>query len=340
MSAPAVPGRRPLDLTAYLGHQRWFAGKGRAWQVTGTATVGRRSRPTCASTPSPSRTTTATPRPTSSRSSPTTTPQEHLAHAFVGEETGADGGRRHLYDALHDKDATVHWFERHRRRPHRAPAWRSTATRRSTELPDRRPVDRRRRRAEQHLGHLRRHRDPQGLPQGLAGGQPRHRGALGARRGGQHPHRGTARLARGHAGPTPTGERVDREPGDGPDLPQGRHRGLGARAHQRARPLRRGRPARRRGRRRLRRRGAAARRGDRRGARSRWPTALPTGTLEGKELAALADGMRTRLDRAAAEVAELTPYVEALRAAFDDLAALADAGRRCSACTATSTSAR
>ena len=43
MSAPAVSGREPLDLTSYLGHQRWFAGKGRAWQVTGTATVGRPS---------------------------------------------------------------------------------------------------------------------------------------------------------------------------------------------------------------------------------------------------------------------------------------------------------
>jgi len=49
---------------------------------------------------------------------------------------------------------------------------------------------------------------------------------------------------------------------------------------------------------------------------------LPTGRLEGKELVALADGMRARLDRAAAEVSELAPYVGGLRSAFDDLAAL------------------
>ena len=49
---------------------------------------------------------------------------------------------------------------------------------------------------------------------------------------------------------------------------------------------------------------------------------LPTGSLEEKELAALADGMRNRLDRAAADVPELRPYVDALRAAFDDLAGL------------------
>ena len=67
---------------------------------------------------------------------------------------------------------------------------------------------------------------------------------------------------------------------------------------------------------------------------------LPTGRLEGKELAGLADGMRSRLDRAAAEVAELEPYAEALRAAFDDLAGAGRRRSRCSACTATSTSAR
>ena len=50
--------------------------------------------------------------------------------------------------------------------------------------------------------------------------------------------------------------------------------------------------------------------------------ALPTGRLEGKELVALADGMRARLDRAAADVTELRAYVDKLRTAFDDLAAL------------------
>jgi maltokinase len=52
--------------------------------------------------------------------------------------------------------------------------------------------------------------------------------------------------------------------------------------------------------------------------------ALPTATLEGKELAALADGMRARLDRTAQEVPELESHAEALRAAFDDVAALTE----------------
>ena len=171
----------------------------------------------------------------------------------------------------------MHWFEGVADGRTVGEPGRSIATPPITELPAGRSLDRRRRRAEQHLGHLRRHGDRQGVPQGLAGHQPRHRGARRPRRRRQHAHRGAARLARGQL------DRRDRrsghrEPGDGPGVPQGRDRGLGDRPHQRPRPLRRGRPARRRGRRRLRRRGAAARgrhgrgaRGARRGAADRPP---------------------------------------------------------------------
>ena len=110
MSAPAVPGREPLDLTSYLGHQRWFAGKGRAWQVTGTATVGRPSADVRIDTV----TVTYDDGDTETYLLPLVaydSAQEHLAHAFVGEEVDPNGARRHLYDALHDKDATVHWID-------------------------------------------------------------------------------------------------------------------------------------------------------------------------------------------------------------------------------------
>jgi maltokinase len=50
--------------------------------------------------------------------------------------------------------------------------------------------------------------------------------------------------------------------------------------------------------------------------------ALQTATLDPKELGALADGMRTRLDRATAEVEELQPHADRLREVFDDLAGL------------------
>ncbi|MDP9395562.1 MAG: aminoglycoside phosphotransferase [Actinomycetota bacterium] len=49
---------------------------------------------------------------------------------------------------------------------------------------------------------------------------------------------------------------------------------------------------------------------------------LLTGTFGSEELRRLAHGMRARLDAAAAEVEELPPYVDALRATFDELAAL------------------
>jgi maltokinase len=52
--------------------------------------------------------------------------------------------------------------------------------------------------------------------------------------------------------------------------------------------------------------------------------ALPTATLEGKELASVAEGMRARLDRTAQEVPELARHADALRAAFDDVAALTE----------------
>jgi maltokinase len=49
---------------------------------------------------------------------------------------------------------------------------------------------------------------------------------------------------------------------------------------------------------------------------------LPNGVFDARALAALAAAMRGRLDRAAAEVEVLRPYVEALREAYEDLARL------------------
>ena len=100
----------------------------------------------------------------------------------------------------------------------------------------------------------------------------------------------------------------------------------------------RGRPARRRGRRRLRRRGPAPRRRGRRGApgagrgvrrRPSPPPRTNRGTAE----------MQDRLDAAAGGRARAGRVADGLRA-YDEVAALAPADRRCSASTATCTSAR
>ena len=113
------------------------------------------------------------------------------------------------------------------------------------------------RRAEQLLGRVRRRQPDEGVPQGDARAQPRHRDPPGADRGRQPPRGPPLRLDRGAGG----------RPGDAPAVPPHRQRRLGPRAGQRAQPVRRGRPARRRGGRRLRRRGTPARRRGERGPR-------------------------------------------------------------------------
>jgi maltokinase len=49
---------------------------------------------------------------------------------------------------------------------------------------------------------------------------------------------------------------------------------------------------------------------------------LPVGTMTGEQVTGLAHAMRRRLDAAVATVPELTPYVDGLAAAFDELAEL------------------
>ena len=109
MSAPVSPTALDLDADGFLGQQRWFAGKGRAWQVTGVddrRLAAPRARP-CASTLVDRHLRRRRHRDLPAAAGRTTTSRgEHLAHAFVGEGRRR---RRHaiVYDALHDKEATV-----------------------------------------------------------------------------------------------------------------------------------------------------------------------------------------------------------------------------------------
>ena len=157
-------------------------------------------------------------------------------------------------------DAAPEPRTRRRRRPDVPPAARPRA-RHSTRT---RAVHRR---AVQHLGRLRRGRAAQGVPQGHARRQPRHRDPRGADRGRLRARRRALRLAGGRRAPDDAASAT--APGDAAAVPAHRERRLGPRAGQRPRPVRRGRPARRRGRRRLRRRGGPAR------AR-RWPRSTQT----------------------------------------------------------------
>jgi maltokinase len=316
MPAPDSPD--PPDLAGYLGRQRWFAGKGRTWQLARVATVGELAPDVRIDTV----TVTYDDGGTETYQVPLAgyaAPQEHLAHAYVGEETGADGTRRHLYDALQDKDATVHWFAG------------ITAGRRA--------------------GNLSFHRDPTmaelppGGPSIVVGAEQSNTSVIFGDTviikvfrkisPGMNPdievHAALAAAGSKHiAAPLgwlegtwtdATGERVTaslamaqtflKDATEGWELALTSVRDLYAEADLHADEVG----------------GDFAGEAQRLGAataevHTALAAALPTGRLEGKDLDDLADGMRARLERAAAEVAELTPYVDALRIAFDDLTAL------------------
>lgn len=105
------------SLEHFLGKARWFAGKGRSWQVQGTRTLGwlREDYPAVrivlvtvsydGRADNVGNTETYQ-LPLVERHEPV----ETLAHALVAEDD-RDGQRLFLYDALHDKEVTGLWLE-------------------------------------------------------------------------------------------------------------------------------------------------------------------------------------------------------------------------------------
>jgi maltokinase len=97
----------------FLGHQRWFAGKGRTWNVTRTTTLGwlREEMPAVRIVLV---TVTYDDGSTETYQLPVVhyrEPTEHLSHAFIGEDVDDDGRRTRVFDALHDKESTVLWLD-------------------------------------------------------------------------------------------------------------------------------------------------------------------------------------------------------------------------------------
>ena len=322
MTAPATPGRdphpEPLDLSDYLGHQRWFAGKGRVWQIVRQTTVGRPGpevRIDVVTVAYDDGETETYQLPLVSYDSP----QEHLAHAFVGEQVHADRSVQHVYDALHDKEVTGLWLE-------------AIA-------------------AERTVPGLAFHRDPtvEELPPGgpsiIVGAEQSNTSVIFGDSvimkvfrkvsPGVNPdievHSALAAAGSTHiavplgwvegrwtdaAGDDVTASLAMAQTylkgaTDGWELALTSVRDLYAEADLHADEVG----------------GDFAGEAERLGAATAevhlaLARALPTGLLEGKELAALAEGMRARLDRAAAEVPQLAEHTEGLRAAFDELAAL------------------
>ena len=313
-----------LDVGTYLSHQRWFAGKGRSWQVSDSLTVGRlrEHAPGVSGVRVDVVQVTYDDGETETYQLPLATydtPASHLAHAFVGEESDTDGSTRYVYDALHDKNSTELWLGGIRAEEtvpglafHREPAL--------DELPPGGPsivVGVEQSNTSLIFGDSLIMKVFRKVSPGLNPDIEMH-SAL-ARAGSEHIATPVGWLEGSWSDPV-LGEVTAslamsqlflKGATDGWELALTSVRDLYAEADLHADEVG----------------GDFAGEANRLGVataevHAALALALPTGTLEAKELTALAEGMRTRLDRAAAEIPELTPYADTLRRAFDDVAGL------------------
>ncbi|MGN6332509.1 MAG: maltokinase N-terminal cap-like domain-containing protein [Motilibacteraceae bacterium] len=104
----------PALLGEFLSRQRWFSGKGRQWQVTGSSTMavlqptGPQVRIDLVRVEYSTGEVEVYQLPLVVHREPV----ESLAHVLVSEEPAPDGeGRVWVYDALHDKEVTGLWLE-------------------------------------------------------------------------------------------------------------------------------------------------------------------------------------------------------------------------------------
>jgi maltokinase len=329
------------DLAAFLAQQRWFAGKSRAWQITAATDLGwlRRETPAVRILLV---TVAYDDGDTETYQLPLVHhphPVDNLSHVFVGEGIDDNGERVFVFDALHDKDATELWWNGiadsttgDRWEFHREPT--------ATELPDGGPslvVG-----AEQSntslifgdsaIMKVFRKVSPGVNPDieihaALAGAGSTHiarpLGWLEGRWPDAPGEVSPADLGAGDSGAldaTPAGSSASvtaslamasdflRDATEGWELAKASVRDLYGEADLHADEVG----------------GDFAGEASRLGAATAevhdaLASALGTATLERKELAGLADGMRERLDRAVAEVPDLAEYADALRGAFEAL---------------------
>lgn len=111
--------RRPLTelLPGFLAGCRWFGGKGRAFEVTGTRRVGRLpgDHPAVAielvSVRYPEAVGEAADELYQLPLALYPEPQDRLSHAYLGAVDDPDAGPSHAYDAVHDREAMARWLD-------------------------------------------------------------------------------------------------------------------------------------------------------------------------------------------------------------------------------------
>lgn len=320
----ATPDHNGLDVGSHLSQQRWFAGKGRSWQVSGATTLGelRKHAPGVSGVRVDIVQVTYDDGDTETYQLPLSTydaPATHLAHAFVGEERDADGSTHYVYDALQDKDSTGLWIEGIHREDtvpglafHRDPAL--------DELPPGGPsivVGAEQSNTSLIFGDSLIMKVFRKISPGLNPDIEMH-SAL-ARAGSEHIATPVGWLEGSWSDPVAGDVTASlamsqlflKGATDGWELALTSLRDLYAEADLHADEVG----------------GDFAGEANRLGVataevHSALAQALPRGRLEPKELTALAEGMRARLDRTAADLPELAPFTDSLRRAFDDVAAL------------------
>ena len=321
------PSAHRPDLTSYVAHQRWFGGKGRPFQVTGSTTVAQ-LRAATAVEPAvridvlhvayDDGDTETYQLPLVGYAEPV----EHLEHVRVGRETASDGKTYVLYDALHDKASTGLWLAGiAARRSEDGISFHREST--VDELPAGGPsiiVGAEQSNTSLIFGDSVILKVFRRLSAGLNPDIEIH-SAL-ARAGSHHIATPLGWLEGSWTDPT-TGDRVTASLGmaqtflrgatDGWELALTSVRDLYAEADLHADEVG----------------GDFAGEAARLGAataqvHAALAAALGTQRMEAKDLATLAEGMRKRLDRVAEEVPEIRPYVEDLRGAFDDLSGTAE----------------
>ena len=126
-TGPTTPSSQHPHMTSYLGQARWFAGKGRDYDVVGVERVGTLPGPPAVTVDILTVEYAATddePAATEYYQMPLShypEEQSRLMHAYLGPQTDGELGAVHTYDAVHDREAMQVYLQTFADSPPEAP---------------------------------------------------------------------------------------------------------------------------------------------------------------------------------------------------------------------------